>query len=115
MTVEQINKQLERAQAHADKDVSRDLAIIIESDGDAYRAFISPTIDNMRKHIKRNNFEPKQAILAFYNVVVNCLSWRRFVHLYTYNLQCVDVPTRWDTAVILLNSFMEEIEYNEQA
>lgn len=110
MTNTEIKKQLAKAQTMADKDQSRDLTLIICNDGDIYRQSIKPTIANLQKKIKKQNFEPIQAVQAFYNIVLSALKNPRFNRYYTYNIQMVSVPTRYDTAVQLLEYFKEEIE-----
>jgi hypothetical protein len=115
MTNEAINKQLAKAQTMADKDQSRDLALIICNDGDIYKQSIKPTITNLQKKIKKQNFEPTQAIQAFYNVVLSALKNPRFNRYYTYNIKMVSVPTRYDTAVQVAEHFEDEIFEIEEA
>lgn len=109
MTNEQINKQLEKAQQKADKDQSRDLTLIISNDGDIYRQSIKPVIANLQKKIKNGNFDETQSIQAFYNIVLSALKNPKFNRYYTYNINMVDVPTRYYTAVELAEHFEDEI------
>jgi hypothetical protein len=46
----------------------------------------------------------------FYNVVMSALKNSKFNRYYSYNIQVVDVPTRYSTAVQLLEYYREEIE-----
>lgn len=108
MTNEQINKQLARAQQKADKDQSRDLMLCIANYEVTYM-FIRNAIYNLQQKIKKNTFDEVQAIQMFYNVVVESLKNPRFNRLYTYNINMVDVPTRYYTAVELAEHFSDEI------
>lgn len=109
MTNEQIDKQLTRAQNHADKELARDLVLCISNDGDLYRQTIDPNIKNLRRWIARGKFDPKQAIAAMYNVIETALSNARFERYTSYNKRLVDVPTRWGAAVLLLDEYSELI------
>lgn len=109
MTNEKINKQLEKAQQKADKDQSRDLALIICNDGNIYKQSIKPTIQNLQKKIKKGNFDETQSIQAFYNIVLSVLKNPQFNRYYTYNINMVDVPTRYYTAVELAEHFSDEL------
>lgn len=109
MTNEKINKQLEKAQAQADRDQSRDLMLILANDGDIYKQSIKPIIENLQKKIKKGNFDETQSIQAFYNIILSALKNPRFNRYYTYNINMVDVPTRYYTAVELAEYFEDEI------
>ena len=113
MTNEEIRKQLAKAQQTADKDQSRDLALIICNDGDIYRQSIKPVIANLRRKMSKGNFDGVQGIQAFYNIVLSALKDSRFNRYYTYNINMVNVPTRYDVAVQLLEFFTDEIEAEE--
>lgn len=110
MKNEEIRKQLTKAQQKADKDVSRDLFLIISNDGDTYRQSIKPVIENLKKKQKNGKFDGVQAVQAFYNIILSALKNPMFNRYYTYNINIVDVPTRYDTAVQLLEFFTDEIE-----
>lgn len=114
MTNEKINKQLLKAQQEADKDQSRDLILCIANDGDIYRQSIKPTIANLRRKIKKGNFDETQSIQAFYNIVLSALKNPQFNRYYTYNINMVTVPTRYYTAVELAEYFEDEIFTTEE-
>ena len=109
MTNEQINKQLAKAQTQADKDQSRDLMLILANDGDIYRQSIKPVIANLQKKIKQNKFDETQSIQAFYNIILSALKNPQFNRYYTYNINMVDVATRYYTAVELAEHFSDEL------
>lgn len=110
MTNTEINRQIKRAEERADKDVSRDLFLIISNDGNIYRQSIKPVIENLKRKQKNGKFDAVQAVQAFYNIVLSALDNPMFNRYYTYNIIMVDVPTRYDTAVQLLEFFTDEIE-----
>jgi hypothetical protein len=105
----EINRQLAKAQQQADKDQSRDLALILCNDGEIYRQNIKPVITNLQKKIKNGNFDVAQSIQAFYNIVLSALKNPRFNRYYTYNIKMVDVPTRYDVAKQMVEHFEDEI------
>lgn len=110
MTNTTIKTQMQRAEATADKHQARDLFLIISNDGDIYRQSITPTIKNLNNKVKKGNFDRVQAVQGFYNVVLSALKNPMFDRYYSYNINVVDVPTRYAVAVELLEYFIEEIE-----
>ena len=110
MTNAEIKKQLTKAEQQADKDQSRDLFLIIANDGDIYSQSIQPTIANLRRKMHKGIFDEVQGVQAFYNVVLSVLKNPIFNRYYSYNIKVVDVPTRYSTAVQLLEYFTDEIE-----
>ena len=109
MTNAEINKQIKRAEAKADKHQSRDLFLCITNCQEVYM-FIRNAIHYLQQKQKKGIFDEVQAVQMFYNVVEASLKNRMFNRLYTYNLQMVDVPTRYAVAVELLEHYTEEIE-----
>ena len=110
MTNTEIKKQITRAEATADKEQGRDLFLIISNDGNTYRQSIKPTIENLKKKVNKGIFDEVQAVQSFYNIVLSALKNPMFNRYYTYNLQMVNVPTRYAVAVELLEFFIDEIE-----
>ena len=110
MTNAEIKKQLTKAEQQADKDKSRDLFLIIANDGNIYRQTIKPTIVNLRRKMSKGNFDGVQSVQAFYNIVLSALKNPMFNRYYAYSIKSVDVPTRYSTAVQLLEYFTDEID-----
>lgn len=110
MTNTEINRQIKKAEERADKDVSRDLYLIISNDNNIYNQSIKPVIENLKRKQKNGKFDGVQAVQAFYNIVLSALKNPMFNRYYTYNINIVDVPTRYSTAVQLLEFFTDEIE-----
>ena len=109
MTNTEIKTQIIRAERKADKVQSRDLFLCITNCQEVYM-FIRNAIYNLQQKQKKGIFDEVQAVQMFYNVVEASLKNRMFNRLYTYNINMVDVPTRYYTAVQLLEYFREEIE-----
>lgn len=110
MTNAEINKQIKRAEAKADKEQGRDLFLCITNYNGCCEMFIRNAIHNLQQKQKRGIFDKVQAVQMFYLVVTETLKNKKFNRFYTYDLQMVDVPTRYAVAVELLEYFIEEIE-----
>lgn len=109
MTNAQINKQIQRAEAKADKHQARDLFLCI-TNYEGCEMFIRNAIHNLQQKQKKGIFDNVQAVQMFYLVVEASLKNRMFNRLYTYDIKMVDVPTRYAVAVELLEYYTEEIE-----
>lgn len=108
------NKVIDRLNKSSDKDLVRDLTLCIENDGEVYRRFTTPVIENLKKKYKKGNFDKQLAIQAFYNVVVNALKMPHFYRDYSYSIKSVGVPERYAVAENLLSGAMDEITYDSR-
>jgi hypothetical protein len=109
MTNAEINRQIQRAEKKADKHQSRDLFLCI-TNYEGCKMFIRNAIHNLKQKQKKGIFDEVQAVQMFYLVVFETLKNKKFNRFYTYDLQMVDVPTRYAVAVELLEYYTEEIE-----
>ena len=109
-TISKIDKNLAKA---VDKDMVRDLTLIIENDGDVYRRFTTPVIANLKRKRAKGNFDDKLAIQAFVHVVENALRQPYFYRYYSYDIKSVPVSVRYAVAKELLDGAMDEIEFEE--
>lgn len=106
---------IKEAVQEVDDAIAYDLSLIIENDGDIYRQFITPVINNLKKKKAKGIYDEELAKKAFLNVVNNALSSRNFQHLCTYDKSLVNVPTRKAVAEELLDFFTDEIDYVEES
>ena len=109
MTNTTIKTQMQRAEAKADKHQARDLFLCI-TNYEGCEMFIRNAIHNLQQKQKKGIFDKVQAVQMFYLVVTETLKNKRFNRFYTYDLQMVDVPTRYSTAMQLLEYYTEDIE-----
>lgn len=109
-TMSKIDKNLAKV---VDKDMVRDLTLIIENDGDVYRRFTTPVIANLKRKKAKGTFDDKLAIQAFVHVVENALRQPYFYRYYSYNIKSVPVSVRYAVAKELLDGAMDEIEFEE--
>ena len=110
-TADKVTNNLNKS---SDKELVRDLTLCIENDGEVYRRFTTPVIENLKKKYKKGTFDKKLAIQAFYNVVLNALKMPHFDRHYSYSIKSVGVPERYATAENLLSGAMDEITYEER-
>jgi hypothetical protein len=110
-TISKIDKNLAKA---VDKDMVRDLTLIIENDGDVYRRFTTPVIANLKRKRAKGNFDDKLAIQAFVHVVENALRQPYFYRYYSYDIKSVPVSVRYAVAKELLDGAMDEIEFEDK-
>ena len=96
-----------------DDDVADELALCINTDGNIYRMFITPVINNLKKKLSRGIFDRELAKKAFFNVVNNSLSYPMFSKDSGFTKRNVNIPTRWQVAEYLLDDYMDEIEYED--
>lgn len=109
-TIGKVDKNLAK---EVDKDLVRDLTLILENEGEVYRRSITPVINNLRKKRARGQFDEKLAIQAFFHVVEGALKQPWFYRYYSYSMATVSVPERYAVAKELLDGFMEEIEFED--
>ncbi len=109
-TISKVDKNLAK---EVDKDLVRDLTLILENDGEVYRRSITPVINNLKKKRAKGQFDEKLAIQAFFHVVEGALRQPYFYRYYSYSISTVSVPERYAVAKELLDGFMEEIEFEE--
>ena len=103
-----VSKNLSKA---VDKDLVRDLTLIIENDGDIYRRFTTPVINNLKRKKAKGQFDEELAVQAFVHVVENALRQPYFYRYYSYDIKTVSVPERYAVAKELLDGAMDEIEF----
>lgn len=109
-TISKVDKNLGK---EVDKDMVRDLTLIIENDGDVYRRFTTPVIANLKKKKAKGNFDEKLAVQAFVHVVENALRQPYFYRYYSYDIKSVPVAVRYAVAKDLLDGAMDEIEFED--
>lgn len=98
-----------------DKDLVRDLTLIIENDGDIYRRFTTPVINNLKRKKAKGQFDEELAVQAFVHVVENALRQPYFYRYYSYDIKTVSVPERYAVAKELLDGVMDEIEFKDDS
>jgi hypothetical protein len=103
-----VSKNLSKS---VDKDLVRDLTLIIENDGDIYRRFTTPVINNLKRKKAKGQFDEELAVQAFVHVVENALRQPYFYRYYSYDIKTVPVPERYAVAKELLDGAMDEIEF----
>jgi hypothetical protein len=103
-----VSKNLSKS---VDKDLVRDLTLIIENDGDIYRRFTTPVINNLKRKKAKGQFDEELAVQAFVHVVENALRQPYFYRYYSYDIKTVSVPERYAVAKELLDGAMDEIEF----
>ena len=113
MTSQQVQRQIDKATTQADTAQAHDLVLCITNDGDIYRQSTTPIINNLKRHIKRNQYDQLQAVQSFYNCIVFALGSRTFNRYTSYDKHLVDVPTRYMAAVELLEYYQDEINETE--
>lgn len=96
------------------EDTIRDLTLCIENDGDVYRNYTTPVIQNLRKKYAKGTFDEELAVQAFYNVVVNALKVPHFTRYSNYTIKNVSVSERYAVAKNLLSGAMDEITYENK-
>lgn len=109
-TISKVDKNLAK---EVDKDLVRDLTLILENEGEVYRRSIVPVINNLKKKKAKGQFDEKLAIQAFFHVVEGALKQPWFYRYYSYSIATVSVPERYAVAKELLDGFMEEIEFED--
>lgn len=110
-TSDKVERNLLKSQ---DSDLVRDLTLCIENDGEVYRRFTTPVIQNLRKKYAKGTFDEKLAVQAFYNVVLNALKMPHFARDYSYDIGTTPVPERYAVAQNLLSGAMDEITYENK-
>lgn len=106
-----VSKNLSKS---VDKDLVRDLTLIIENDGDIYRRFTTPVINNLKRKKAKGQFDEELAVQAFVHVVENALRQPYFYRYYSYDIKTVPVPERYAVAKELLDGAMDEIEFESK-
>jgi hypothetical protein len=109
-TISKVDKNLGK---EVDRDMVRDLTLIIENDGDVYRRFTTPVINNLKRKKAKGNFDEKLAVQAFVHVVENALRQPYFYRYYSYDIKSVPVAVRYAVAKDLLDGAMDEIEFDD--
>ena len=109
-TIGKVDRNLAK---EVDKDLVRDLTLILENEGEVYRRSIVPVINNLKKKRAKGQFDEKLAIQAFFHVVEGALKQPWFYRYYSYSIATVSVPERYAVAKELLDGFMEEIEWDD--
>ncbi len=109
-TISKVDKNLGKV---VDKDMVRDLTLVIENDGEVYRRFTTPVIANLKRKKAKGQFDEKLAVQAFVHVVENALRLPHFYRYYSYDIKTVPVSVRYGVAKELLDGAMEEIDFED--
>ena len=105
---EEVQRQLERAVISGDEDMAFDIALYLENTYDVYSRFITPTINAIKKYVKKGTFDKNLAVQAFYNVVLSGIRTRDFYRTYDMDWKNVSVPTRWLVAQELADRYEDD-------
>ncbi len=86
---------------------SHELFLYAINDGDLYRSMICPIIDNMKKKVAKNIYNPEKAFDAFYHVATEASNhyFRDFGYKFS-------VTNRYTVAVEMAEYYEDEIFYS---
>ena len=91
-------------------DEARELSLFCSNNGELYEGTIRPIITNLKKYIKRGNYDEARAIDAFYPAACEGakLYAKTYARLADYSI-IFDVTARYTAAADLVNDFYNEI------
>lgn len=91
-------------------DEARELSIFCSNNGELYEGTIRPIITNLKKYVKRGNYDQARAIDAFYPAACEGakLYAKTYARLADYSI-IFNVTARYTAAADLVNDFYNEI------